>query len=177
MIRTIHILFLLAGILLAATCLSQEPYSIRLDRFKNSGNKELLFKEALKWVNSEKEFELVYSDLSEGKIKAKSEFEYQNNVILEGAFLSPRIREKTSGPINYAINIILTDTSYTVELTNFNHTVNEDVAQYNFGVIPKYAEDFNKNCTENPQWCKLVWMDITRTAKIKTRMKLFKANW
>jgi len=175
--RVIYIFLLLIGILVSGASSAQELYSIKLDRFKDSGNKELLFEKASKWVQSEKELTLFYSDVTKGIIKAKSEFEYQNKVVLEEAFLTPRIGEKTSGSIQYEINILLTDTSYTIELTNFKHISRSDVAQYNFGVIPKYAEDFNKNCTENPQWCKLVWMDITRTAKIKTRMKLFKANW
>ncbi|MEA3445711.1 MAG: hypothetical protein U9R19_13410 [Bacteroidota bacterium] len=155
----------------------QKPFSIYIERFKLPGSKELVMEKAYKWIQRDPEFEIIETDSNRGILRAKAKFNYKNEVVLEEIFLSPRINEKTSGIVKYLIIVTVSDTSYTIEFANFQHVSTYDAEQYSFGIIPKRYEDFYRLCNENHEWCKLVWMDITKTAKLNIRMKRIKANW
>ena len=170
-------IYICASLLIFIEGHAQKPYSIAMERFKPPGSKDKVMEKAHLWILADKDLKFVGSDTEQGLLYAESSIDYTNEVVLEMAFLTPRIGEKTSGIITYDLIVHVNDTSYTVEFTNFTHTAQFEPGKYSFGLIPKYADDFNKKCTENPDWCKLVWMDITKTAKIKTRMMLIKANW
>lgn len=157
--------------------IGQEPYSILIECIKKPGSKKIVFDKAYSWMQSDPDFTIEEKDFDKDRLKAQAKFDYPNNVILEDVSISPGIGEKTSGHVNYDVLITVTDTSYSIEFTNFKHFSTYDAKQFSFGVIPKNPESFSNQCNEDPEWCKLVWMDITKTARLKTRMKRMKANW
>lgn len=165
------------GTMTVALSIGQEPYSILIERIKKPGSKKTVFDKAYSWMQSDPDFKIVEKNFDKGRLKAEAKFDYPNKVDLEDVSTSPGIGEKTSGLVKYEIMVTVTDTSYSIEFTNFRHVSVFDAGQFSFGIIPKNPEDFNKQCTEDYEWCKLVWMDITKTARMKTRMKRMKANW
>lgn len=155
----------------------KEPYSILIERIKKPGSKTIVMEKAYRWMQDDPEFSNIIANTQNGMFKASAKFEYPNEVVLEEVFLTPRMGEKTSGQVNYEIIVTVTDTGYCIEFTHFTHVSSFNDKEFSFGLIPKYPESFYNQCKENPEWCKLVWMDITKTARLKTRMKLIKASW
>jgi hypothetical protein len=155
----------------------QEPFSILSDRIKEIDNQDIVIEKAFHWIKDDPDLHLYSHDRQMGKLIAKGKFDYTNEVVLEEVFLTPRIGERTSGVVNYEVIVTVKDTGYSIEFTNFTHISNYKEKDYSFGIIPKYADNFFNQCSEDPEWCKLVWMDLTKTARVKTRMKRIKANW
>ncbi len=157
--------------------IAQEPYTILKDNYRDSVDKVKILNKSNKWMINDTTVHWISTDYEKGTVTGVGNISYENKVVLEKTFLTPRINEKTRGYITYDISIEVKNTKFfTIEFSNFCHTSYLNAPLYNFGVIPMYSEDFTKQCRENPEWCKLVWRNITKIIDREMRIKLMKVR-
>jgi len=135
-------------------------------------NQKKLFKEIEKWFGETHATKLVRVNPTTFELQGKSYFVYYNRIVMEDIFLSPRAAERTTGSIQYEVNVKIQDSIVIATATKFSHEAYySPYGQISFGEITDYETTPPGKCLENKVWCNKVWAEMKERSEADVMSK------